>query len=93
MLLNVTVHQSQLCENIPDEVRFACTDDAGTRRAIVAPLVVLIELWGNKRDFSPAFGLINRQMDQGTQDIYVRRGVMSRMWTWQVTSLSPNNTG
>lgn len=72
MLLNVTVRQNQLCENIPDEVRFACTDDAGTRRAIVAPLVVLIELRGNKSDFSPALGLINRQMDRGTQDIYVR---------------------
>lgn len=59
MLLNVTVHQNQLCENIPGEVRFAFTDDAGTRRAIVAPLVVLIELRGNKSDSSPAFGLIN----------------------------------
>lgn len=68
-LLNMAVHQNQLCENIPDEVRFACTDDAGTRRAIVAPLVVLIELKGNKSDFSPVFGLINRQMGRGTQDI------------------------
>lgn len=52
MLLNVTVHQKQLCENILDEVRFAFTDDARTRRAIVVPLLVLIELRGNKSDFS-----------------------------------------
>lgn len=61
VLLNVTVHQNQLCENILDEVRFAFTDDARTRRAIVVPLFVLIELRGNKSDFSPAFGLINWQ--------------------------------
>lgn len=61
VLLNVTVHQKQLCENILDEVRFAFTDDARTRRAIVVPLVVLIELRGNKSDFSPAFGLMNWQ--------------------------------
>lgn len=61
VLLNVTVHQNQLCENILDEVRFAFSGDAQTRRAIVVPLVVLIELRGNKSDFSPAFGLINWQ--------------------------------
>lgn len=58
---SVTVHQKQLCENILDEVRFAFTDDARTRRAIVVPLVVLIELRSNKSDFSPAFGLMNWQ--------------------------------
>lgn len=59
VLLNVTVHQNQLCANILDEVRFAFTDDAQTRSTIVLPLVMLIELIGNKSDLSPAFGLIN----------------------------------
>lgn len=46
LLVSATVPPNQLCENILDVLRIAFTDDVGTRRAIVVPLVVLIELRG-----------------------------------------------
>lgn len=90
LLLNVTVHQNQLCENILDEVRFAFTDDAGTRRPIVAPLLVLSELKGNTSDFCPtsrAYG--TRHPDYlCTLKRYVRNVDMAGD-----LSISPNKSG